>query len=168
MVTLDIEKDLDFAGIDWKPISRSSIVINGNNHKLSNLNDCLMSYAGYTVINDLTLENVTASGEQVGAFVGAAEGLTLNNCVLAGNINVSYEPKTTETWRGVGAFIGWQSENATFNNVSIADNAVVNVVTTGIETGHAMPSLLSHNVYVGKGAIPTITVGTGATVTLTE
>ena len=169
MVTLDITENLDFSGVDWNPLGgRASLTINGNGHKISNLNDCFMSYAGYTFINDLTLENVTASGEQMGAFVGVAEGLTLNNCVLAGNINVSYAAKSTEQWRGVGAFIGWQSENATFNNVSIADNAVVNVVTTGIENGHADTSLLSHSAYVGNGAIPTVTVGENATVTLTE
>lgn len=168
MKTLNLTADIDLAGTDWTTFSGSSITINGNNHKISNLNSPLMQSCGYTFINDLTLENVTASGDQTGAFVGHAEGLELRNCTLAGTVNISYEHKTAEDYRAVGAFIGWQVQDAIFDNVSIAPNAVISVVTTGIENGHADSSLLSHNAYVGKGNVPSINVGAGATVTLTE
>ena len=163
MLTIDITDDLDFSGVAWTPIGpRASVTIKGNNHVISNLSNALVSYGGYTFINDLTLENVSASGSQIGAFAAAAEGLNLTNCTLAGNVNITYSA-TTETWRAIGALVGWNS-GVTFNNVNIADNTVINLDATGIKDGHADTSLLTYDTYVGTGTYTGVTVGSNVTV----
>ena len=167
MVTLNINDDLDFTGVDWTPIGpRASLTIEGNNHTISNLSSTLLSYAGYTFVNDLTIKNVTASGSQMGAFAAAAEGLNLTNCTLAGNVNITYSA-TTETWRAIGALVGWNSD-VTFNNVNIADNTVITLDATGIEEGHADASLLTYDTYVGTGTYTGVTVGSNVTVNYTH
>ncbi len=167
MLTIDITDDLDFSGVAWTPIGpRASVTIKGNNHVISNLSNALVSYGGYTFINDLKLENVSASGSQIGAFAAAAEGLNLTNCTLAGNVNITYSA-TTETWRAIGALVGWNS-GVTFNNVNIADNTVINLDATGIEDGHADTSLLTYDTYVGTGTYTGVTVGSNVTVNYTH
>jgi len=167
MLTIDITNDLDFSGVAWTPIGpRASVTIKGNNHVISNLSNALVSYGGYTFINDLKLENVSASGSQIGAFAAAAEGLNLTNCTLAGNVNITYSA-TTETWRAIGALVGWNS-GVTFNNVNIADNTVINLDATGIEDGHADTSLLTYDTYVGTGTYTGVTVGSNVTVNYTH
>ena len=167
MLTIDITDDLDLNGVAWTPIGpRASVTIKGNNHTISNLSSTLLSYAGYTFVNDLTIKNVTASGSQMGAFAAAAEGLNLTNCTLAGNVNITYSA-TTETWRAIGALVGWNS-GVTFNNVNIADNTVINLDATGIEDGHADTSLLTYDTYVGTGTYTGVTVGSNVTVNYTH
>ena len=127
--------DIDMSGVVWTPMDNMHLTFNGNGHTISNLNCAegwrsgLFGYAGGIVINDLTLENVTARGAQAGTFAGAAEGLRMNNCYLKGNNTVTYVTYKTdsyeETWGGIGAISGVIS--GTVINAEIVAGATVTV-----------------------------------------
>lgn len=163
---IDIQSDLDMSGVEWTPINAMRMTVNGNGHKISNINGSIFPYAGDCAVNDLTLENVTVSGSQAGSFAANAEGLRLTNCTLAGNVNISYLD-TGDTWGAIGALVGWNS-GVTFNNVKIADNTVINLDATGIKDGHAAPSNLTYDTYVGTGTYTGVTVGSHVTVNYTH
>ncbi|MBQ4269170.1 MAG: hypothetical protein IJB97_05925, partial [Clostridia bacterium] len=130
--------DVDLSGDVWAPIEAMWVHFYGNNHTISNLNcgresyvgrSGFWSYAGACRMYDLTLENVTSCGTQVGTFAGSAEGLLLSNCTLKGNNTVTWEQNPAgsayfETWNGVGALTGVMS-NSTVENVTIAEGATV-------------------------------------------
>jgi hypothetical protein len=109
--TVNLAADIDLTGETWTPISRMWFTFNGNGHTISNLTTestrkaGLFGYAGAVTVNDLTLENVTVTGSQAGAFAGAGEGFTANNCFLKGTNTVNFTP-TEETWNGIGAITG--------------------------------------------------------------
>ena len=163
---IDIQSNLDMSGVEWTPINAMRMTVNGNGHKISNINGSIFPYAGDCAVNDLTLENVTVSGSQAGSFAANAEGLRLTNCTLAGNVNISYLD-TGDTWRAIGALVGWNND-VTFTNVNIADNTVINLDATGIKDGHAAPSNLTYDTYVGTGTYTGVTVGSNVTVNYTH
>lgn len=115
--------DIDLAGYEWYPLSggygaHKPTVFDGNGHTIKNLSAVqgvsgksgLFGYAMASIIKNLTLENVTARGCQVGAFAGQIEGAKIENCTIKGNINITWEQNSTsshvETWGGAGAIIG--------------------------------------------------------------
>ncbi len=90
IVTLELDADIDLAGQDWTPWNVMFVNVNANGHKISNLNNNFFGYAGAVTLNDLTLENVVAAGNQAGTFAASTEGTTFNNCVLSGTNKVTY------------------------------------------------------------------------------
>ena len=104
-VTIDLVNDIDLAGVEWNPWSVMFITVNGNNHTISNLSNSFFGYAGAVTVNDLTLENVTASGNQAGTFVASAEGAKFFNCFLKGNNKVTFVDDA-KVENGVGAISG--------------------------------------------------------------
>ncbi len=162
--TVNIGADIDMSGINLKPLGIMRLALNGNGHSISNLTvtqnsvgkSGLFGYGGDCIINDLTLINVTAKGCQVGAFFGQTEGGTLNNCTLAGNVNITWEQCTSdynEEWNGAGALVGW-SNGTTLNNVKIADNTTINITRTGMIVESAPGAVSSQGTknYIGAGS----------------
>jgi len=104
-VTIDLVNDIDLAGVEWNPWSVMFITVNGNNHTISNLSNSFFGYAGAVTVNNLTLENVTASGNQAGTFAACAEGAKFFNCFLKGNNKVTFVDDA-KVENGVGAISG--------------------------------------------------------------
>ena len=139
ITTMEIMQDIDLAGFDWEPLNAFRIAIVGNGHTISNINvaDCgragFLSYLGGCTMKDLTLENVTASGKQVGAIVARFEEATISNVTLAGEVNLTWSKgsvtgtgETEDEKAGVGAFVGvW--ENGYANKSTFINNANVTI-----------------------------------------
>lgn len=161
IVTLELDADIDLAGQDWTPWNVMWIVLNGNNHTISNVTvpavwrSGFFAYAGATKVNDLTLENVTVSGAQVGVLAGSVEGVTANNVKIAGNNTVNYVPYAsadyTETWGGVGAVTG-VVQNSTIN-AEIVSGATVEVNSNGIETEAKYVDLFTGYISANNGTV---------------
>ncbi len=143
-----ITKDINMQSVEsFMPISAQWVNLDGQNHTISNLTcgmettgkSGLFGYGGAAVIKDLTLENVTCKGSQAGAFMGhSADGGVLENCALKGSINIIYE-QTSETYGGVGAFVGVSSTGndypkPSFTDLKILEGCTVKLVTTGLES----------------------------------
>ena len=165
--TIEIAEDIDMSGVDFESIGVMRMTINGDNHTIKNLKAPLFAYAGDCAVNNLTVENVTISGNQAGTFAQNAEGFRLTNCTLSGNVNVSYKNIKDETWRAIGALVGWNN-GVTFTNVNIADNTVITMDATGITDGHAAPENLTYDTYVGTGTYTGVTVVGNVTVNYTH
>ncbi|MBQ9760655.1 MAG: hypothetical protein IJW16_04845 [Clostridia bacterium] len=138
--TFELMNDIDLAGQVWTPWDAMWLVFNGNGHTISNVNCAtarksgFFGYAGALTINDLTLENVTSVGSQVGTFAAAGEALKINNSFLKGTNSVSFTA-TEEEWNGIGAITGVLTES-TINVEIVADTVVMlakNAFTTDPE-----------------------------------
>ena len=125
-----INADIDLAEYTWQPLNGLFVDFDGNGHTVSNLvcghddtdRSGLFGYASGT-ISDLTLNNVTASGSQAGAFAGIGhEGLVLDNCTLTGTVVVSYEDfedtEYSEEWNGVAALVGISASGYSYVTVT--------------------------------------------------
>ncbi len=146
-VIINIEQDFTLAeGESWEPfgsaVGATHIVINGNNHTISGLNNPLMGATwgadGTLTVNDLTLNNCniiasnTASDLGVGAFTmstNSSGGVTFNNCHLTNS-------SVTCTDSYAGGFIGYTNGPAnTFNNCSVTDCTIQGDGSTGAFAG---------------------------------
>ena len=136
--------DMDMTGYTWTPISLWWVDVDGQGHTVSNLN-CVgddwgrSGFAGFTgggSVSNITFENVTSRGTQVGIVSGSCEGFALTNVTIAGTNQVTYDysinPK--ETWGGVGAIIGVASYVNAASTITIADGAKVTVDYNGLLT----------------------------------
>lgn len=134
---IDITADIDMENAEWRPLNALSIKVNGNNHKISNLN-CIqetaagrsgfMGYGGGSIISDLILENVTAIGTQAGAFIGYAnDGAKITNCKLIGNNTISWQQNTgtyKEDWSGIGALMGLPAPSSSYASSASIEGTV--------------------------------------------
>lgn len=156
VVTFELYQDLDLAGIDWTPWSVMFITVNANGHTISNVSNSFFGYAGAVKVNDLTLENVTASGNQAGTFAASVEGGAFTNCYLKGTNTVTYVDAGKDE-NGVGAICGVSISANT--NVTIVEGATVAVDMNTIEntaktTFADILNGYKHTVYaVNKGKI---------------
>jgi hypothetical protein len=156
--TVNLAVDIDLTGETWTPISRMWFTFNGNGHTISNLTTestrkaGLFGYAGAVTVNDLTLENVTVTGSQAGAFAGAGEGFTANNCFVKGTNIVNFTT-TEETWNGIGAITGVLLGGTV--NVTIDEDATVTLnrgdMTT--EVGCVYVDVLTGHITTNKGTV---------------
>ena len=129
--TITLLADIDMAGETWQAVDTMWMTFDGNNHTISNLTCAadvhgqsgLFAYAGHVTIKNLTLNNVTSTGSQAGAFIANSEGSKLENCKLTGKNTITFSA-TSETYNGIGALIGWNSA-VTLNNVEITDGTTV-------------------------------------------
>ncbi len=143
-----VSKNIDMSSVlSFNPINAQWVNLDGQEHTISNLTcgadatgkSGLFGYGGAALIKDLTLENVTCTGSQAGAFMGhSADGGSLINCTLKGNINIIYS-ETSETYGGVGAFVGVSSTGNSypkpnFTNLLVAKDCTIKLVITGLET----------------------------------
>ena len=96
---VNLAGDIDMNNVAWAQVGTSEApftgTINGNGHKISNLNITGDYYAGFiayagkdAVIKDLTLENVNVNSNKYAAGVvcEALEGVTLENVKVSGEI----------------------------------------------------------------------------------
>lgn len=153
--TIDINDDIDMENVEWRPLRAIGLKINGNGNKISNLN-CIQEtdygrsgffgYAGGSTVYNLTLENVTATGTQAGAFFGLAnDGATIVNCKLMGDNVISWRQNPgdyKEDYSGIAALIGIpyasssKSSSATIEgNVIIRYNDMTSYFVDIDETG---------------------------------
>ena len=108
---LFLKADLDFAEINWQPIGRFYTNIHGNNYTISNLNNSLLGCVYDCQIDNLTLENVTASGSAAGVVGKELAGdIYISNLTIAGMNTVTYVADGADNWpeggTGVGAICG--------------------------------------------------------------
>ncbi|TCO70631.1 ZmpA/ZmpB/ZmpC family metallo-endopeptidase-related protein, partial [Marinisporobacter balticus] len=97
-------KDIDLENEEWMPIGSSTTpftgTLDGNDHSIKNLKITgnthesrgLFSIAKDSVIKNLTIENINivSNGKNnMGAFVGNAYGITLENCSVIGEGSIS-------------------------------------------------------------------------------
>ncbi len=145
-IMIFLKEDLDMTEIkEFSPINGQWISFNGEYHTISNINlgkdstgkSGLFGYAGALELQNLTLENVTAKGSQVGTF--AAHTLEIGsgfikNVTLKGNVTLDYE-KSNEEYGSVGVFVGVYSPNdGVYNNLIIDKDCKVTINLNGIIT----------------------------------
>lgn len=154
-VNLAAGAEFDLEGYTWAPMKGTNLIINGNGATIKNLNmgkgdakwGGFIGSGDNTEIHDLTFENVTVSGAQVGVLIGHSSGTVqgatkITNITLKGNINISYTAGTTEDWDAVGVFVGVHAEEW-----SAADNCVVDadaVVTLNLAGANLANKTLLH------------------------
>ncbi len=163
--TITLTSDIDMAGETWQAVDTMWMTFDGNGHTIKNLTIAadehgqsgLFAYAGHVTIKNLTLENVTSTGSQAGAFIANAEGCKLENCKLAGDNTIAYSA-TSETHNAIGALIGWTSA-ATLENVEIAEGATVTLIPNGMTSKGSL-----NNDFTGYGNAPTGTATNNGTI----
>ncbi len=140
-ITIEINKDWNLEG-DWEAFTPkgytgvNTIIIEGNGHTISGLNQPLMvgSFAGSgsVTINDLTIDSANIAGEGfnglgLGAFVAYSDTsgeLVLNDCHLTdSNINCTGE--------FAGGLVGYSSSAIKFSGCSVTDS----IITSGKSAG---------------------------------
>ncbi len=133
-ITVELGADIDMQGVRYTPIYEFRGVFDGKGYKISNislaLDGALVSltdgnWVGYTVntigfigsaydatIKNLTLENVTAtyhSSKEIflGALVGYADGIQIENCSVSSDFEVSLTHQTYLDISGVSGLVGY-------------------------------------------------------------
>lgn len=144
IVNITIGADIDMAGKTWTALNGHFVNIIGDGHTISNLNcladaggrSGLIGYGGGSHITDLTLKNVTAAGNQAGAFIANADDATITGCKLAGRINVSYRnANSSEEYNCVGLVAGIaQGGRGSDIQVDIADVISCTLNDAGMES----------------------------------
>lgn len=157
IIYFKLAQNVDMSGKTWTPMAMHWANFDGQGHKVSNLT-CGMDataksgFAGYLgagTLENLTLENVTAAGEQAGIIAGNAEAGTLTNVTIAGANTVSYQdsPDYAESWGGVGAIFGVNTAGERTVGVTVAEDATItlnyNSMTTESPYGN-------ENAFIGK------------------
>lgn len=150
-ITINITKDFDMAR-HWTTYNIgnyngvNSLTINGNGHKITNLNAPLLmgSFGGGGVItiNDLTISNANISQNAdnlgIGAFImrsDASGGVAFNNCKLENSV-------VTCTNGYAGGLIGYSSSaNTTFTGCSVTNCTISGQKSVGAFIGHAQTNL---------------------------
>lgn len=142
--TININADIDLAGYEWKALEQMFYTINGNGYTISNINGVengytgrggFLGYCGGSKIKDLTLQNVSVEGSQVGAFVGAGEGAAVTNCTLKGKVKITWKQNYTgsgyvETAGAAGIVAGLNASGGNYD-VTIDKNADIVIVEDG-------------------------------------
>ncbi len=145
-IVINITQDFDAAN-GWTAVSPegyngvNNVVVNGNGHKITNLNEPLFvgAFGGYgsITINDLTIadSNITHAnynGMGLGAFVtysDSSNSLVLDNCHL-----VNSTVKCTDGY--AGGLVGYASTLAKFTNCSVTESVIDGKKSAGAIIGH--------------------------------
>lgn len=170
--TFELTDNIDMTGYAWSPIEQMWIDFEGNGYTISNLNcgtdswgrSGFFGYLGGGSVKNLTLENVTAEGTQVGVIAGALEG-RVENVTIKGNNSVKYNRSinTQELCGGVGVVTGVAQLVPT--NVVIDGNVTVdynNLVTAAyVKNEFAQMNDISSSVTVNGNVSTSSTITRG-------
>ncbi len=135
--------DIDMSGLEWTPMAAHWVNFDGQGHTISNLNcgtdatakSGFCGYFGASTIKNLTLHNVTATGEQAGIIAGQAEPGTFENVTISGTNYVTYkDTEYNESWGGVGAIFGVNTGGERTVGVTIETGATIYVDKDGMTT----------------------------------
>ena len=157
-ITIELTKNFDMAN-NWTTYNIgnyngvNSLTINGNGHKITNLNAPLLMGAfagsGVITINDLTISNANISQNAanlgLGAFImhsDASGGVAFNNCKLENSIIVCTGADLENGSAYAGGFIGYSSSsNTTFTGCSVTNCQISGQKSAGALIGHAQTNL---------------------------
>lgn len=157
-ITIELTKDFDMAN-KWTTYNIgnyngvNSLTINGNGHKITNLNAPLIMGAfagsGVITINDLTISNANISQNGanlgLGAFVmhsDASGGVAFNNCKLENSVIKCIGSNLAGGSAYAGGFIGYSSSgNTTFTNCSVTNCQISGQKSAGALIGHVQTNL---------------------------
>ena len=157
-ITVELTKDFDMAK-NWTTYNIgnyngvNSLTINGNGHKITNLNAPLIMGAfagsGGITINDLTISNanITQNSDKlgIGAFImhsDASGGVAFNNCKLEDSVFECTGANATNGSAYAGGFIGYSSSgNTTFKDCSVTNCQISGKKSAGALIGHAQTNL---------------------------
>ena len=157
-ITIELTKNFDMAN-NWTTYNIgnyngvNSLTINGNGHKITNLNAPLLMGAfagsGVITINDLTISNAyisqNAANLGLGAFImhsDASGGVAFNNCKLENSIIVCTGADLENGSAYAGGFIGYSSSsNTTFTGCSVTNCRISGQKSAGALIGHAQTNL---------------------------
>lgn len=140
-----IKADIDMENHEWISHSYGWFTFDGENHTISNLTVTgttnargqvgLFSYGGGATVKNLVINNMTASGDQVGAIFGNdQQGGTISNVTLKGTINLTYTNGGIEDWPSVGAFFGVNGNTA--ENLTIDGTVNIDMSTMSTSIGY--------------------------------
>ncbi|MBQ2876517.1 MAG: hypothetical protein IJE25_05870 [Clostridia bacterium] len=126
---LTLKADLDFKNYSWAPIGRFYTEIDGNDKKISNLNDSFFGCVYDVRMKNVTIENVNAKGSASGVLAKELAGdVFFENVTVAGDNFVTYVKDNATNWPeggvGVGAICG-------VSLIGCSSAASVNVKVTG-------------------------------------
>ncbi|MCH5151985.1 MAG: hypothetical protein J1F65_04950 [Clostridiales bacterium] len=129
----------------WTPIGTKDApfegTFDGNGKTISNINCGVgaLDYAGFIgclengAIYNLTLENVTANGRQVGAFVGRIVGGTIGNVALEGEVRLNWLEGSGGGDAGCGIITGvWAGGNV--SDVDLTQSQKIELSKDGMPT----------------------------------
>mgnify|MGYP002622706178 CR=1 FL=1 len=162
-LVFNITEDIDMSGIDFDSFSANgytaaektinSLIINGNNHTITNLNKPLVksSWAGKSrvTINDLTIkdadidDSANSISTGIGAFIGwpqASEKIIINNCHV-----INSTIKGAAGWTGgiIGYANGYSGpDGPVFEEVEITNCSVEGCTITG--KGGSVGAIMGH------------------------
>ena len=157
-ITIELTKDFDMAN-NWTTYNIgnyngvNSLTINGNGHKITNLNAPLIMGAfagsGVITINDLTISNANISQNGanlgLGAFVmhsDASGGVAFNNCKLENSVIECIGSNLAGGSAYAGGFIGYSSSaNTTFTGCTVTNCQISGQKSAGALIGHAQSNL---------------------------
>lgn len=157
-ITIELTKDFDMAN-NWTTYNIgnyngvNSLTINGNGHKITNLNAPLIMGAfagsGVITINDLTISNANISQNGanlgLGAFVmhsDASGGVAFNNCKLENSVIECTGADIAGGSAYAGGFIGYSSSGTTtFTGCSVINCRISGQKSAGALIGHVQTNL---------------------------
>ena len=147
-----LENDIDCGGVDWTPIEFDG-EIDGNGHKLSNLNisasgdNVGLVSTGRAVFTNITIENFTvnvfSTGKNLGLLVGDGGGFS--NVKISGTINAP-------AYDNVGALAGSSLGGGTDCEINVNINAHAYIGGAfGKVTGTKVEKVTNNGVIKGTG-----------------
>ena len=157
-ITVELTKDFDMAN-GWSTYNIgnyngvNSLTINGNGHKITNLNAPLIMGAfagsGGITINDLTISNANISQNAanlgIGAFImhsDASGGVVFKNCKLENSVIKCTGADIADGSAYAGGFIGYSSSGTTtFTGCSVINCTISGQKSAGALIGHAQTNL---------------------------
>ena len=157
-ITVELTKDFDMAN-NWTTYNIgnyngvNNLTINGNGHKITNLNKPLLMGAfsgdGVITINNLTISNANISQKAenlgIGAFImhsDSSGGVVFNNCKLEDSVIECTGANATNGSAYAGGLIGYSSSpNTTFKDCSVTNCTISGQKSAGALIGHAQTNL---------------------------
>ncbi len=163
VITINLEKDFDATG-EWEAITPkgysgvNEVVINGNGHKISNLNAPLIvgSFAGSgsITINDLTIEGANINSGKynnlglgaVVAYSDSSGGVNFNNVKV-----INSKVECTDGY--AGALIGYSSTPVIIKGGEVSNNTIIGGNSTGGVAGQFAATATVENITVTGNTI---------------
>ena len=157
-ITIELTKDFDMAN-NWTTYNIgnyngvNSLTINGNGHKITNLNAPLIMGAfagsGVITINDLTISNANISQNGanlgIGAFImhsDASGGVVFKNCKLENSVIECTGADIAGGSAYAGGLIGYSSSGTTtFTGCTVTNCKISGQKSAGALIGHAQSNL---------------------------
>lgn len=165
-----LEADIDLTGLSYTPVALVNTIFDGNGHTITGLtirgnngNAGLFTYLDNSTVTNLTLEELTLSGNatNAGAIAGRMYSSTANSSSEISNITINYAGEVSSQITNFGGIVAVMENNSAVrnvnvNNLSVASSSEIDNVggIAGVNTSGLVENAVVNNVTIyGKANV---------------